>query len=86
MRYFGRRKLDGLGAIESDMECRWCKGTGKLKMLTTEVRCDCPAGRNSRKLTNEEKERVFARLLASPEGRRRLAEAMHQPVHAEREP
>ncbi len=24
-----------------DPKCRWCRGTGRLKMLTTETDCDC---------------------------------------------
>ncbi len=24
-----------------DPKCRWCKGTGRLRMLTTETDCDC---------------------------------------------
>jgi len=27
-----------------DPKCRWCKGTGRLKMLTTETDCDCVSG------------------------------------------
>lgn len=58
-------------------ECRWCRGTGKLKLLTSVVECDCR--RRGGKTTAEEKDCIITKLLGTPGGKRMLAEAMHEP-------
>jgi len=30
-----------LGSRRPESECRWCKGTGKVKLLTSEQDCEC---------------------------------------------
>ena len=68
---------------DSDGKCLTCKGTGKIPLFTSLADCDVCMGRGRTRIPDAVK--LIADYIKTPEGRRKLAASMTQPVRKRRD-